>query len=52
MDNDTKKLLGITDPNIKFNDHWLHSSRKHDVIRWKIIGQLTYKPKVLIIESN
>lgn len=25
MDNDTRKLLGITDPNIKFSDHWLES---------------------------
>ena len=25
MDNNTRKLLGITDPNIKFSDHWLES---------------------------
>lgn len=28
MDNDTRKLLGITDPNIEFSDHQLLSNHK------------------------
>ena len=45
MDNDTKKLLGITDPNIKFSDHWLLRSHKKGIARLLIMGTLSYKPK-------
>ena len=45
MDNDTKKLLGITDPNIKFSDHWLLRSPKKGIARLLIMGTLSYKPK-------
>ncbi len=45
MDNDTKKLLGITDPNLKFPDHWLKAKQDrkgHE--RLEIEGTLTYSP--------
>ena len=45
MDNNTRKLLGITDLNIKFSDNWLLSNNKKQITRWSIIGTLTYKPK-------
>ena len=45
MDNNTRKLLGITDPNIKFSDNWLLSNNKKQITRWSIMGTLTYKPK-------
>ena len=41
MDNNTRKLLGITDPNIKFSDNWLLSNNKKQITRWSIMGTLT-----------
>ena len=40
MDNNTRKLLGITDPNIKFSDNWLLTNNKKQ-ITYKKVNMIT-----------
>lgn len=45
MDNDTRTLLGLTDPNLTFPEHWLKLKLVKQVICAYIECQLTYTPK-------
>lgn len=44
MDNNTRKLLGLTDENITFSKDWLKDSKIKGVKAQVITGLLTYKP--------
>ena len=44
MDNNTRKMLGLTDENITFPEDWLEDVKIKGVTAQLISGSLTYKP--------
>ena len=44
MDNNTRKMLGLTDENITFPENWLEDVKIKGVTAQLIIGSLTYNP--------
>lgn len=44
MDNNTRKILGLTDENIIFSEDWLKDAKIKGVTAQVIQGKLTYKP--------
>lgn len=44
MDNNTRKMLGLTDENITFPEDWLKDAKIKGVTAQLISGSLTYKP--------
>ena len=44
MDNNTRKILGLTDENIIFSEDWLKDAKIKGITAQVIQGKLTYKP--------
>lgn len=44
MDNNTRKMLGLTDENINFSEDWLKEVNKKGQKAFLIQGELTYRP--------